>query len=239
MKNFLKKIIHILPWPLTLSERYDRQTKAIIRKVCKEDSLCIDVGCFKGDILRLMMDAAPKAKHIAFEPTPVQYEYLKNTFNSTAEIYPYALSNVNGTSTFNYVKTNPTYSGLVKRNYVQEEQIDEIQVEVRKLDDVVSAQRQVRLIKIDVEGGEFNVMRGAEQLLKSQHPFIIFEHGLGATDKYGFGPDDVYNYLVDQLGYRIMLMSDFLKNEKSPGLTKGELANQFHRAINCYFIAAQ
>jgi len=239
MKQLLKKIIHILPWPLTLSERYDRQTKAIIRKVCNEDSLCIDVGCFKGDILRLMMDAAPKAKHIAFEPTPVQYDYLKNTFNGKADIYPYALSHVNGTSTFNYVKTNPTYSGLVKRNYVQEEQIDEIQVEVRKLDDVVPAQRPVRLIKIDVEGGEFNVMRGAEQLLKAQHPYLIFEHGLGATDKYGFGPDDVYHYLVDQLGYRIMLMGDFLKNEKQSGFTKAELSEQFHRAINCYFIAAR
>jgi FkbM family methyltransferase len=239
MKRLLKKIIHILPWPLTLSEQYDRQTKAIIRKVCNDDSLCIDVGCFKGDILRLMMDAAPKAKHIAFEPTPVQYEYLKNTFDSKAEIYPYALSNINGTSTFNYVKTNPTYSGLVRRNYVQEEQIDEIQVEVRTLDDVVPAQRPVRLIKIDVEGGEFNVMRGAEQLLKSQHPFIIFEHGLGATDKYGFGPDDIYHLLVDQLGYRIMLMGDFLKNEKQTGFSKAELSEQFHRAINCYFIAAR
>jgi FkbM family methyltransferase len=237
MKNFLKKIIHVLPWPMTLSERYDRQTKAIIQKVCAPDSLCIDVGCFKGDILQLMMTAAPKARHIAFEPTPVQYQYLKNKFSTLADIYPYALSNENGKSNFHYVRSNPTYSGLLQRKYVQEEEIEEIQVEVRRLDDVVTANTPVRLIKIDVEGGEYNVMRGAEQLLKSKHPYIIFEHGLGATDKYGFGPDDVYQLLVEKLGYRIMLMDDFLKNENKPGLTAEELSAQFHRELNCYFIA--
>jgi len=238
MKEFLKKIIHLFPWPLTLSERYDRQTKAIIQKVCTPDSICIDVGCFKGDILQLMMNAAPQARHIAFEPTPAQYEYLKSTFGAKADLHPYALSNENGVAKFHYVRSNPTYSGLLRRTYVQEEEIEEIQVEVRRLDDVVSPATPVRLIKIDVEGGEFNVMRGAEQLLKTKHPYLIFEHGLGATDKYGFGPDDVYHFLVDQLGYRILLMRDFLKNENHVGLSKEELSAQFHRAINCYFIAA-
>jgi FkbM family methyltransferase len=237
MKNLLKKIIHVFPWPLTLSERYDRQTKAIIRKVCTPDSVCIDVGCFKGDILQLMVTAAPKARHIAFEPTPVQYEYLKNKFSTLADIYPFALSNENGRSSFHYVRSNPTYSGLLQRKYVQEEEIEEIQVEVRRLDDVVAPDMPVRLIKIDVEGGEYNVMRGAEQLLRSKHPYIIFEHGLGATDKYGFGPEDVYEFLVTKLGYRIMLMSDFLKNVKQAGFSKDELSAQFHRELNCYFIA--
>ena len=91
MRDTLKKIIHLWPWPLTLNERYDRQTKAVLKKVCKPDSVCIDVGCFRGDILKAMMAAAPEAYHIAFEPVPGQFAFLKEHFTEPANIYPYAM----------------------------------------------------------------------------------------------------------------------------------------------------
>jgi FkbM family methyltransferase len=237
MRDFLKKIIHIWPWPLTLNERYDRQTREVLKKVCKPDSLCIDVGCFRGDILQAMIQNAPNARHLAFEPVPGQYALLKENFSDKADIYPYALGHENKKTTFQHVVSNPTYSGLRPRQYKGEETISEIEVEVRKLDDVVNPSSPVALIKIDVEGGEYDVLQGAVATLKKWHPYIIFEHGIGGADKYGIQPGDVFDLLADTCGYEICLMGDFLKNTKTPGFSKTSFEEQFWKAYNCYFIA--
>ena len=237
MRELLKKLIHVWPWPLTLNERYDRQTKAIIQKVCQPESVCIDVGCYKGDILRAMIQAAPRARHIAFEPVPDQYQYLKEQFSTRADIYPYALGNENTSTVFHHVKSNPTYSGLRQREYKGEENIQEIQVEVRQMDEIIPHDVPVTLLKIDVEGGEYDVMEGASSILKKWHPYIIFEHGEGGSDKYGITPGDVYDLLVLQLGYKICLMADFLKDEKAPGFSIAQFEQQYWTGLNCYFMA--
>lgn len=237
MRELLKKVIHVWPWPLTLNERYDRQTRAVIRNVCQADSVCIDVGCFKGDILTAMIEAAPAARHKAFEPVPTQYIRLKEQFAQVADVFPYALGNQNHKTTFHHVVSNPTYSGLQQRQYKGEETINEIDVEVRKLDDVINLSVPVALIKIDVEGGEYDVMQGATATLKKWHPYIIFEHGIGGADKYGIKPGDVYDFLVETLGYKICLMGDFLKNDQTIGFTKSSFEEQFWKGTDCYFLA--
>ena len=230
-------MVKILPFPLTLNERYDRQTEAVIKKVCKPDSVCIDVGCYKGEILTLMMKYAPEGRHIGFEPIPEQYNTLKIKFGYKADIYPYALGDENKEQTFQHVVSNPTYSGLKKRKYKGEENIQVISVQVRQLDEVISNEIPIRLIKIDVEGGEYDVLRGGMKTLKKWRPYIIFEHGVGGADKYGIGPGDVYRFLVHDLGYTILLMEDFLKNEKGKGFSASEFDEQFWEGKNSYFLA--
>jgi FkbM family methyltransferase len=237
MRALLKKIIRHWPWPLTLNERYDRQTKAVLRKVSKHDSICIDVGCFRGDILEAMISAAPDARHLAFEPVPQQFDFLKTHFANHAVIYPYALGNENKKTTFHHVVSNPTYSGLRQRQYKGAETINKIEVEVRKLDDVISHDIPVSLIKIDVEGGEHDVLQGASEILKKWHPYIIFEHGIGGADKYGIKPGDVYDFLVHTLGYKICLMGDFLKQENVKGFSRSAFEEQFWKGTDCYFLA--
>jgi len=236
VRELLKKLIRLWPWPLTVNERYDRQTKSIIKKVCQPNSICIDVGCYKGEILEWMIASAPHAKHIAFEPIPDQYQFLVRQFNDNADVYPYALGNTNHQTTFQHVVSNPTYSGLRQRQYKGEENIREIKVEVRRLDDVIPSTIPVRLIKIDVEGGELDVLKGAEQMLRTQKPYLVFEHGLGGADKYGTGPEDIYRLLVDDHHYRICLMHEFL-NGKKTGFALNEFEEQFLKKLNCYFIA--
>ena len=229
-------MIRFWPWPLTINERYDRQTSAIIKKVCQHDSICIDVGCFRGEILSKMIASAPDARHFAFEPIPDQFTYLKNKFSAYADIYPYALGNANKETIFNYVKSNPTYSGLKQRQYIREEDVVEIKVQVRKLDDVIDPDAPVRLIKIDVEGGEYDMMKGAAGTLRKWRPYLIFEHGLGGADKYDVSPGDLYSFLVNELEYKICLMEEFLKNKNCPGFSKEEFEEQFSQKLNCYFL---
>jgi hypothetical protein len=58
------------------------------------------------------------------------------------------------------------------------------------------------LIKIDVEGAEVNVMRGAAATLERHRPHVVFEHGVGGADLYGSASGELFD-LLDGAGLRV------------------------------------
>ena len=233
----LKKVIRAWPWALTRNEKYDRETKAILKRICNPDSVCVDIGSYEGEILEQMISASPKGKHIAFEPIPYNFEKLRQKFHNKAEVYPYALGSESKECIFHHVVSNPTYSGLQRREYKRNENIVEIKVHQKRLDEVLPDGIPVHVIKIDVEGGEFGVLQGAIGTLKKSKPYLIFEHGLGGTDKYGVKPAELYALLVNDLGYRICLMQDYLQSSSTPGFSLVDFEDQFWGKKNYYFFA--
>ncbi len=237
MKQFLKRLIRFSPVALTKNQHYDRLTQKIIRKVCRPQSNCVDVGCHKGEIMDLMRAAAPNGSHWGFEPIPDMYAALVEKYRGTnCTVSDLALSDAAGTTTFNYVTTNPSYSGLMKREYDRpNEQDTSITVQTARLDEVLPADYRVDLMKIDVEGGEMLVLGGARETLRKWKPVVIFEHGKGASDIYGFGPKDAFGYF-SELGYGIFLLEKFLHG-KAP-MTQAELQRQYDTQRNFYFVAS-
>lgn len=237
MKESLKRFLKSLPIAFTQNQRYDRQTRRVIERVCRSGSNCLDVGCHKGEILDLFLQFAPHGTHYGFEPIPDLYENLKKKYSDSANCHllDVALSDKKGTSSFNYVVSNPSYSGLLKRNYDHANEQDTlITVRTERLDDLLPLDFQVDLIKIDVEGGEILVLRGAVATLTRCKPVVIFEHGLGASELYGATPEQVFD-LFGQCGLRVSLMERFLKN--LPPLTQEEFSRHFYEKLNYYFIA--
>lgn len=237
IKSIIKQILRLSPIALTKNHGYDIQTKRIFKKVLSSSSNCIDVGCHKGEILDLILSISPQGKHFGFEPIPDLYDALvaKYKTRSNCKISSIAASNKKGESSFNYVVSNPSYSGLIKRSYDKKNEKDKsITVQIEKLDNVIPSNLKIDLIKIDVEGGELLVLEGAKNLLKAQKPIIIFEHGLGASDHYDSGPGHIFEYFTD-LSYSIYTLDDFL-NGGSP-LDKKTLKDQFYKQENYYFIA--
>lgn len=236
MVTLIKNIIKKLPFNFSKNHAYDRQTVSIIKKVCKPDSNCIDVGCHKGEVLDIIRKYAPVGTHFGFEPIPMLFEKLEKKYiNTTSVISNIALSNKKGSSTFNYVVSNPAYSGLVKRKYDKPNEVDqEITVQTDQLDNVLDENFKIDLIKIDVEGGELLVLEGATETIKKNQPVIIFEHGLGASEFYNSSPEKIFE-LFKNLNYQISLMERYLKNDAS--LSFDEFKNQFYSKLNYYFIA--
>jgi len=223
---------------MTLSEEYDRQTIAIMEQSLAADASCVDVGCNVGAILDAMLRVAPEGRHYAFEPLPDLFRDLRRRFGHrpNVELFNLALSDRSGRATFQHVVTNHAYSGLRRRRYDRpNEEVVEITVDVQPLDQVLPAAQHVDLIKIDVEGAELEVLRGAVATISRYRPLVIFEHGLGGSDFYGTTPEAIYDLLVDVCDLRISLLGDWLA-ERQP-LSRATLAEQFHQGTNFYFLA--
>jgi FkbM family methyltransferase len=232
LKTFLKKS----PIPLSKNHLYDIQTKKIIAGLSK-DANCIDVGCYRGEMLDLMLAAAPEGIHFAIEPVPVNCEYIRDKFsdNANCHILNFAASNVKGKANFNYVLSNPSYSGLKKRTYDRAYEKDiNIEVLTDKLDNQIPSDVPIHLIKIDVEGAELLVLEGARNLIAKNKPIVVFEHGLGASDVYGAGPEELYSFF-NQLDMCISNLGTFVKGQ--PSLDIEAFKQQYLNKRHYYFVA--
>ena len=237
MKEKIKSLIKKLPIAFTKNQRYDLYTEKILKKHLSAKSNCLDIGCFKGEVLDMMIEMAPQGTHQGFEPIPVQYDFLKNKYQNKRNIHIHnvALSDKAGEATFNYVKSNPAYSGLKKRAYDRpHEEDEEITVSTQKLDTIISKELKIDLIKIDVEGAEFQVLSGAKQTLENNRPIVIFEHGKGASEFYGTTPEMIYA-LFDGLNMSIGLLDGFYKGNSS--LSSKAFSKQYEERLNHYFVA--
>ena len=237
IKNILRKLLIFFHLDLTKNLQYDRLTKVIMKKELGISHNCIDVGCHKGEILDMMLKYSPKGKHYAFEPIPYLFEYLGNKYKNKALIYPYALAENSGYSSFQLVKNAPAYSGIKRRRYdIANPEIEEIKVELEALDAVVPANEKIHFVKIDVEGGEFGVIKGAKRLLSDSKPTILFECGKGASDYYQTNPLDLYDFITNEIGLKIFTLQSYLKNDAP--LSRTEFERHFNENTEYYFVAS-
>ena len=210
LKNILRKILMILHIDLTQNLRYDRLTDTIMKKFLRPNSNCIDIGCHKGEILEKILYHSPKGCHFAFEPIPDMYQSLQSRFGNTAKIFPYALGDTSDNKvTFNIVTNAPAYSGLRQRSYddLPEAQIKQIEVDERRLDDVLPEGVHIDFIKIDVEGNEKFVLQGAKETLTKYKPLVYCELLRIHSARFGYHPNEVIDYMAE-LGYKCYVMKD-------------------------------
>lgn len=225
-------------WPLSTAEkndRYDLELVALMARVLRHDSNCIDVGAHTGAILQAMLAHAPAGHHLAFEPIPRLAEGLRTRFPSV-QVYESALADRRGSVTFQHVVNAPGLSGLRRREYpLGDETVETLTVSAERLDQVVPATMPIALIKVDVEGGELQVLRGAADTIRRCRPFIAFEHGLGAADYYGTTPGAVYDLLVGECGLKVTLLARWLAGERP--FSKARFVSHYERGTDFFFLA--
>jgi FkbM family methyltransferase len=244
VKEFVKSVLKFSGIAITQNQKYDRDTEKIIKLVCRNDSNCIDIGCHKGEMMDIFIENAPLGTHFGFEPIPAFATELSQKYQNTKipkyqntkiKIFNLALSDKKGTAEFNYVVSNPAYSGLKKRKYDRKNEIDQtISVKIDLLDDQIGNNVKIDIIKIDVEGAEYGVLNGANKIIKNFLPVILFEHGLGASDVYGTTPTIIYQFM-EKHNYNLSTLKRWLDNKES--LKLQEFENHYYQLGEFFFIA--
>ena len=219
------------PFDLVKNEIYDRQAAEVIERVLKENSNAIDVGCHKGQFLKLFLKHAPRGHHFAFEPIPDLAKMLQAEFPSV-EVHNHALSDKSGTASFFIVPDAPALSSLNERAVVaQDKSRQEIEVPTERLDTIIPRELKIDLIKIDVEGAEGLVISGAIDTIRRNNPYIVLEHGGSSSSAFGISSSDIYDLLVERCGLRLSLLKNWLRRGSS--LSKREFVANDH----WYFLA--
>jgi hypothetical protein len=75
------------------------------------------------------------------------------------------------------------------------------EVSLARLDDLIPSGRQISLLKIDVEGYELPVLRGADSLLQNT-TCVYFESFQKNSARFGYNSSDLHAFLAS-FGFRI------------------------------------
>jgi FkbM family methyltransferase len=205
--------------PKEPGSEYDTQTIEVMRRVLTKKSNGIDIGAAWGEILRPMVKLAPLGHHRAFEPLPHFAERLREEFPQV-ELHQVALSDHEGEAEFFFAVDAPGFSGLHRRPYPSDDvQVETLSVQVQRLDDLIDIHEPIDFLKIDVEGAEFDVLRGAQECLVRHRPVVVFEYSGESIPEYGVENGAFYDYL-NELGMGISTMDRWLRGE--PPLERSE-----------------
>jgi len=177
-------------------------TRVALAATLAPASNVIDVGAHEGAVLERVVAIAPAGRHIAYEPLPEMHARLTERFPEV-DVRRAALSDIAGTSEFVHVLDAPTYSGLRERPDAPGRRgVERLRVRTERLDDALDEGYVPRLLKIDVEGAELQVLRGAARTLRHHRPFVLFEHGIGGADLYATRSGELFD-LLDDAGLRV------------------------------------
>lgn len=188
-KNYGKNIIETIlsynsPWKKTNGKQ-----KAFIDVGANIGSICLPIAVAKKDWII-----------IAYEPNPAIYDRLvKNIeINDISNVITSnkGLSSEKGQLSLNVPSSSKANFG--SSSYLENSDISKLKkvnTIVTTLDEELSTQYEVSAIKIDTQGFELEVLKGAQDIIKKHRPFIIFEL------------EDIYQ--ETPLAYRVLVKNYF------------------------------
>ena len=145
------------------------------------EGVFIDVGANLGQYLYQAEQCISKENIIGFEPHPQLNHRLKQLFKG-CQIYEAALSDHQGTAQFKipYFDSREIHTrGTLKTEHTELEETNAklIEVDIDTIDHFTTSTgiQNVSVIKIDVEGAEFDVVKGAINTIQKNQPILIIE----------------------------------------------------------------
>ena len=173
------------------------QEMSFLLHFLRENDLFVDVGANVGSYTTLAA-AHAGSETVSIEPAPSTFEYLKDNINvnriyQKVEALNIALGSQEGTISFT------KNLGAMNRVAIDSDK-EVISVPVFTLDKIMTGKRTPVLLKIDVEGFENEVLKGASETLKNEElkAIIIELNGLG--NRYGYDQKIIHQNLIN-LGF--------------------------------------
>jgi len=179
----------------------------ILRAALRPGDIFVDVGANVGTYSLMGASLVGHGGRVlAFEPIPATRMRLEKnvSLNDVPQlrILPNGLGAEPGSTTFHVADGA---SGLSSR--YNDAGGTQVEVEISTLDAILQDHPAPRLMKIDVEGMELEVLRGAAGLLRSEEaPLIVFEAHLPHMHAAGTDYAEMRQFLADHGGYEIFAL---------------------------------
>jgi FkbM family methyltransferase len=219
----IPNVLENIGFDIFINGIYEQQTSEFIAGKMPVNGVFLDLGANIGAITIPIHNKRKDIKIICVEAAPAVYSYLLQNLsrNQADEVYSVnkALFYTDNERVGFYSPEGKYGKGSLSPVFTEKV----VYVETIKLDTLLSELgiQKVHIIKIDVEGFEYHVFKGAGSLLSGKDaPDIIFEFVDWAEQSAG-GIDigSAQQLLIDK-GYRIFYFNDVGEMKKVEGILK-------------------
>lgn len=193
-----QEIIFPLSYSKYYPEDYEPDLFKFIDKYCADRSVFLDCGAHFGLFsVVASMKVGEMGKVISFEPMPEVRSVLEDVIRlnkcSNVTVRSEAVSRVKGTATF----FDTGNEGSNANSLVQQERHhDALTVNTISIDDISKEiGKAISCIKVDVEGAEYDLLQGAEQVLFSDRPAIYLSLHPEAIGNAGASLEQIWDFL--------------------------------------------
>jgi FkbM family methyltransferase len=212
--------------------RIERSEIRFLLDILQKDMVVLDIGSNIGIfslVLGKQMAKIGGGRCYAFEPTRSTYQLLQKNIenNHYNNVFPIrtALSDQIGVA---QLSINARYKDglntLGESTHPDAEIVNYEGTPVTTLDHWknFNALNRVDIIKMDVEGCELLVLKGAKNLLSSEAPLIMYESSLDTTKGFGYHPVEII-WLLQKYGYKLFYLEGDTVKERPINLFHGTM----------------
>jgi len=173
----------------------------VIRQHLHPTDIACDIGANKGSFIYWLSCWCGNGGVVAFEPQPELARGLEKICRviklDNVKVEAKAVYSHSGVQDL-FVPRGHQPGASLGRKALEDENFETLSVPLVALDEYFSEHDKIGLLKIDAEGAEFDILKGAERILRQCAPLLVFEcenrhlaHG---------SVNDVFSYL-ESLGY--------------------------------------
>jgi FkbM family methyltransferase len=190
-----------------LEGRFEDPERAFVAQFLKPGMTVLDIGAHKGLYsLISSFKIGSSGRVYAFEPSPRERKRLNQHIRlnrcRNVSVFDFALGESEGNADLFVVQGTETGCNSLRLPDVAQP-VRSVRVPVKVLDEVLREQEisAIDFIKLDVEGAELGVLKGATQLLRGPHrPVILCEVQDQRTAPWGYAAIEIIEY-VCSFGY--------------------------------------
>ena len=203
---FIHSFLNNASMSLILDDPYDINVANAIKKYVREGDLVIDIGANIGYFtLILSRVVGAEGRVIGYEPSNFHSAILKRNLNlnklANVEFYEIALGSKKETTVL--YTTESSGSTISDFSHIGMKTVAQNTVEVQSLDghlNELSVTKRVTFIKLDVDGAEIEILKGAEKTITRDMPIIVFEIAKPVFDLIDSSVFDILEFL-EGFGY--------------------------------------
>jgi len=200
-----------------LTGLWDSNVRSVIVDLLQDGDVFVDAGANVGYFTLLAAKLVGSSGRVfSFEPNPATLELMRRNIEINSydniKVYEAGLSDRDNTGVLFLDNEGNSGAASQRQNYGVK-----VPINLVTLDSILEENSvgQVRLVKIDVEGSEIQVLRGAERLLSSLNaPNVLCEVSELSLIKMGGGKDELFS-LMRGHGYQAKIISPIRRSNLS------------------------